>query len=202
MTELPVWVWIVSAIGVIAAGIGLAYLIIFLFWKIEKRFFPKAERNKEIIREPIVEEPEESLEPEEEIKIEETFDQEQKVEETVEQPEVIEEEEEIIPVIPEPAYGDKNRLIKFATTLRSDFKHPFNQADMIVCWDIGLANGAEVRDTEGTVMKLRVIEPGTATDSRRIFLVDESGQKTIPILTGKGYLKKEANLDVDNMKIR
>jgi len=43
MIQLPIWLWIVSVLGVIAAGVGLAYLLIFLFWRIEKYFSPTPE---------------------------------------------------------------------------------------------------------------------------------------------------------------
>ena len=49
MIQLPIWLWIVSVLGVIAAGVGLAYLLIFLFWRIEKYFSPAPEPEEEKI---------------------------------------------------------------------------------------------------------------------------------------------------------
>ena len=208
MTELPIWVWVVSGLGVIAAGIGLAYLIIFLFWKIENRFFPKPERRRDIFEEWNLEEKEEEISENnilEEVKVEET------TEEPEEEPtpereniEIAEEEnkEEIAPVFIEPSYDESHRLIKFAITLRPRFNHSFQRANTIVCWDIGMENGTEVRDTEGNIMTLRIIEPRSEVESRRIFLVDESKQRAISVITVKEYLRREANLDIDKMKIQ
>lgn len=49
MIQLPIWLWIVSVLGVIAAGVGLAYLLIYLFWRIEKYFSPTPEPEEEKI---------------------------------------------------------------------------------------------------------------------------------------------------------
>ncbi len=55
--QFPIWVWVVSVVGVIAAGIGLGYLIIYLFWRIERYFSPKVAVPKKVEPEIKVEEP-------------------------------------------------------------------------------------------------------------------------------------------------
>lgn len=177
MIQLPIWLWVVSVLGVIAAGIGLGYLIIFLFWKIEKHFRPQ----------PV---------------IPKYFKEEVKVEESIKQPEPVKEpvlEKEMFPVMVEPISGEKNRLIKFTTILHHKFNHPFHEANTIVCWNIDLKNGDEIRDAEDKVMKLRVIEPQNESEHTRYILVDESGQQQISIIHGKDYVKRETNLDFDKM---
>lgn len=57
MTQFPVWVWVISAVGVIATGIGLGYLLIYLFWRAERYFFPEVAVPKKIEPEIKVEEP-------------------------------------------------------------------------------------------------------------------------------------------------
>ena len=86
MVQLPIWVWAVSVVGVIAAGIGLGYLLIYLFWRAERYFFPEVAVPKDI-----------------EPKI--------KVEEPVTQPLPV--EEEIVPIMTEAISSERNRLVKF-----------------------------------------------------------------------------------------
>jgi hypothetical protein len=62
MVQFPIWVWILWVVGVIAAGVGLGYLIIFLFWRIERKFFPEVAVPKHI--EPEVKKVEEPVERE------------------------------------------------------------------------------------------------------------------------------------------
>ena len=154
---IPIWVWVVSVVGVIAAGIGLGYLIIYLFWRIERYFFPEIAVPKKI---------------EPEIKVEE----------------------------PVPVPSERNRLVKFTYILKSKFSHPFEKANTIVCWDLALENRDEVRDALGEQMKLRVIKPKSETERIRYTLMDESGHRTIQVILGKEYLKRETNLDFDKMK--
>ena len=157
MTQFPVWVWVVSVVGVIATGIGLGYLIIYLFWRIERYFSPKVAVPKKIGPETKVEEP-----------------------------------------VPVPSEG--NRLVKFTCILKSKFSHPFEKANTIVCWDLALKNGDEVRDALGEQMKLQVIKPKSETERIRYILMDKSGHRTIQVILGKEYLKRETNLDFDKMK--
>jgi len=197
MPELPIWVWVLWVLGVFAAGIGLGYLIIFLFWKIERYIFPYPEPpiRKNFKAALKVKDPIPQPEPQEAPILEK---------ETVK---IVNEEvkEEIAPVPDEPIRNEKTdsseeiRLIKFATILRSRFNHPFREADRIICWDIALQNGDEVSDTEGKVMKLRVIEPQSKAERKQYILSDESGQQTISLIHGKDYIKKETTLDFDKL---
>ena len=196
MIENPIWVWVVSILGVIAAGIGLGYLIIFLFWKIEQYFssppaVSTAVHEEEQVEEPAVitepyEEPAENLEPAA------TLSQNEVQKETKEEP---------IPVMSESISDEENRFIKFTTVLHARFNHPFAQVNTIVCWDIGLENGDEVRDSGGNVMKFRVIESPSEPKATRSLLVDETEQKTIRVISVKEYMKRESNIDVDKMKL-
>lgn len=189
MMQYPVWVWVVAIIGVIAAGVGLGYLIIYLFWKLEKYFAPKLETPANVGIEEILEEPSEPQEAVEEPIVEE---------ESLESMdgEII---EEITPMPIEAEHGEGNRLVKFSTVLRSAFQHPFQTADTIVCWDIALEDGAQVLDSEGNVMKFRVVKSQAEAERTRYFLVDEGGQHTIEVIHGKDYLKRETNLDFDTI---
>jgi hypothetical protein len=198
MTEYPIWVWVIGVLGTIAAGIGLGYLIIFLFWKIEKYFSPpvvvkekiQPEQNLEEEPEEILEQPEVTEEPageEENIEI-----MEQKEEE---------EEEEVHPVAAGMPPGEQGRMIKFATVLRSSFNYPFQKTNRIVCWDIALENGAEVRDSEGNIMTFRVIQPQSEGERIRYFLTDETGEPRITVINGKEYVSAETKIDFDKMKI-
>ncbi|MFC1965029.1 hypothetical protein ACFLWG_03405 [Chloroflexota bacterium] len=191
MIQIPVWLWVVSVLGVIAAGIGLGYLIIFLFWRIEKYFYPRPVVRSDIQAEMKVEEPLEQPEPEEEPVLEK------------ESIEVVDEEvkKEMASIMVAPISGEKNSLIKFTTILQSKFNHPFHKANTIVCWDIALKNGDEVQDTEGKVMKLQVIKPPNESEHARCILVDESGHKKISIIPAKEYIKRETTLDFDKVKI-
>ncbi len=158
MIQLPIWLWIVSVLGVIAAGIGLAYIIIFLFWRIEKYFSP-------------------TLEPEEEIIVEE------------DSPVIIEQKIE-----EKPSAG--NRFIRFADVLHSQFNHSFKTVTTIVCWDIALKHGEEVRDKNGNQMKLQVIKPKKPTERTRYLLVDKTGHQMISVVLGREYIKQETKLDL------
>ena len=173
MTQFPIWVWVVSAVGVIATGIGLGYLLIYLFWRVERYFFPEVAVPKKI--EPEI-----------------------KVEETVEQPVTI--EEEMVPIIKDAISSERNRLVKFTYILKSKFSHPFEKANTIVCWDLALENGDEVRDALGEQMELQVIKPKSEPERIRYTLMDKSGHRTIQVILGKEYLKRETNLDFDKMK--
>jgi len=171
--QFPIWVWVVLVVGVIAAGIGLGYLLIYLFWRVERYFFPEVDVPKDI-------------EPE------------TKAEEPVAQPVPV--EEEIVPIMREATSSERNRLVKFNYILNSKFNHPFEKADTIVCWDLALENGDEVRDAEGKRMKLRVIKPKSESERVRYTLMDKSGHHTISVILGKEYLKRETNLDFDKIK--
>jgi len=155
--QFPIWVWVVSVVGVIAAGIGLGYLLIYLFWRVERYFFPEVAVPKKV---------------EPEIKVEE----------------------------PVPVPSGRNRLVKFTYILNSQFNHPFEKANTIVCWDLALENGDEVRDALGEQMKLQVIKPKSETERIRYTLMDKSGHRTIQVILGKEYLKRETNLDFDKIK--
>lgn len=186
MMEYPIWVWVAGVIGTIAAGIGLGYLIIFLFWKIEKYFSPPV-----IIREESQPEDEPEEEPEEVI--EEPADEEEKIE-------IMEQEEEKVPatttvVLP----NERNRMIKFATVLRSSFNSPFQKTSRIVCWDITLENGEEVRDSEGNIMTFRVIQPQGEGERAQYVLTDEAGEPGIPVINGKEYISAETKIDLSKI---
>ena len=155
--QFPIWIWVVSVVGVIAAGIGLGYLLIYLFWRVERYFFPEVAVPKKV---------------EPEIKVEE----------------------------PVPVPSGRNRLVKFTYILNSQFNHPFEKANTIVCWDLALENGDEVRDALGEQMKLQVIKPKSETERIRYTLMDKSGHRTIQVILGKEYLKRETNLDFDKIK--
>jgi hypothetical protein len=188
MTEFPVWVWVVGVIGTIAAGIGLGYLIIFLFWKIEKYFSPPPPAP--VIVQPEVKEEEPPEEPVEEP---------EPVEEEIIEPMDQQIEEEVIPVMAEETTGEKGRSIKFATVLHSRFNHSFRNINTIVCWEVSLEDGEEVVDREGKSMKLQVVKPHTEAEKTRYLLIDESGQKTISVVHGKEYVKKETKVDIDRI---
>jgi len=168
--QFPIWIWVVSVVGVIAAGIGLGYFLIYLFWRIERYFFPEAVVPKKV---------------EPEIKVEEP----------------VSVEEEVVTIIKDAIPSGRNRLVKFTYILNSQFNHPFEKADTIVCWDLALENGDEVRDAEGKQMNLQVIKPKSEAERMRYILTDKSGHHTISVILGKEYLKQESNLDLDKMKI-
>jgi hypothetical protein len=189
--QFPIWVWVVGTVGVITAGIGLGYLIIYLFWRIERYFTPKLAARKDIQLEEKIEKPAEEPEPVIEEKLED---------ESVEPP-VQEVEEELTPVITGTIPSEQNRLVKFATVLNSKFNHPFTKANIIICWDIALEDGDEVWDAEGKQMNLRIIKPQSEIENQRYILMDETGQHTISIILGKEYLKRETKLDFDKIRM-
>ena len=157
--QFPIWVWIVSALGVIATGVGLGYLLIYLFWRLEKYFSPKEEK--------IIEE---------------------------ESPVIIDQEiEEKLP--------RGNRLIRFADVLHSQFNHSLKTVTTIVCWDIALKHGEEVRDTKGNQMKLQVIKPKNPTERTRYLLVDKTGHQMISVVLGREYIKQEVKFNLDKVKM-
>jgi len=156
--QFPIWIWVVSVVGVIASGIGLGYLLIYLFWRVERYFFPEVAVPKKV---------------EPEIKVEE----------------------------PVPVPSERNRLVKFTYILNSQFNHPFEKADTIICWDLALKNGDEVRDAEGKQMKLQVIKPKSEAERVRYTLADKPGHHTVSVIPAKEYLERETNLDLDKMKI-
>ncbi len=163
MIQLPIWLWIVSVLGVIAAGVGLAYIIIFIFWKIAKYLSPPPEPMEEkIIKE--------------------------------ESPVIIEHEIEEQP-------SAESRFIRFADVLHSQFNHSFKPVTTIVCWDIALKHGEEVRDAKGNQMKLQVIKPKNPTERTRYFLVDNTGDKMISVVLGREYIKQEIKFDLDMVKM-
>lgn len=175
MVQFPIWVWFLWVVGVIAAGVGLGYLIIFLFWKIERKFFPEVAVPKHI---------------EPEVK---------KVEEPVAQPVPV--EREIAPTMEEALSPEQNRLVRFTDVLHSKFNHPFKTVNAIACWDLALKDGDEVRDTEGKEMKLQVIKPKSEAERTRYILVDKAGHHTISVIPGKEHIKRETKLDFDKMSI-
>ncbi|MFC1951519.1 hypothetical protein ACFLYI_00560 [Chloroflexota bacterium] len=171
MIQLPIWVWVVSVLGVIAAGVGLGYLLIYLFWRIERYFNPSV-----AVRE------NQPPEAKEEMIIREDG------------PVIVAQEiEEIIP--------RGNRLIRFADVLHSQFNHSFKAVTTIVCWDIGLKHGEKVRDTKGNQMKLQIIEPKNPTERTRYLLIDKTGHQTISVVPGREYIKQETKFDLDKVKM-
>ncbi len=150
--QFPIWIWAVSVVGVIAAGIGLGYLIIYLFWRIERYFSPKAAIPKKV--EPV-------------IKVEE----------------------------PAPIPSERNRLVKFTYILNSQFNHPFEKADTIICWDLALKNGDKVWDAGGKQMKLQVTRLKGETERVRYTLADKSGHHTVSVIPAKEYLERETKLN-------
>ena len=158
--QFPIWIWVVSVVGVIATGIGLGYLLIYLFWRIERYFFPEVAVPKKV---------------EPEIKVEE----------------------------PVPVPSERNRLVKFTYILNSQFNHPFEKADTIICWDLALKNGDEVRDAGGKQMKLQMTRLKGETERVRYTLADKSGHHTVSVIPAKEYLERETKLNFDKaMMIR
>ena len=174
MMQLTVWVWVLSVVGAFAAGIGLGYLLIYLFWRTESDFFPEAGVPKYI--EPEI-----------------------KVEEPVAQPVPV--EGKIAPIMKEALSSEQNRFVKFTDVLHSKFNHPFRTANTIACWDLALKNGDKVRDAEGKEMKLQVIKPKSEAERTRYILVDKAGHHTVSVILGKEYIKRETKLDFDKMKM-
>lgn len=172
MLDFPIWVWVVTVPGVIAAGIGLGYLLIYLFWRIERYIFP----------EPVVPE---IVEPE------------IKVKEPPPPPPV---EEEVVAIIKDAIPSGGNR-IKLAYTLGSHFNHPFNIADTIICWNLTLGHGDEVRDTEGKQMKMQVSRVKGETERIQYILTDKSGHHTVSVIPAKKYLEQKTGLKLDKVTI-
>ena len=152
--QFPIWIWVASVVGVIAAGIGLGYLLIYLFWRIERYFFPEVAVPKKV---------------EPEIKVEE----------------------------PVPVPSERNRLVKFTYILNSQFNHPFEKADTIICWNLALKNGDEVWDAGGKQMKLQVTRLKGETERVRYTLADKSGHHTVSVIPAKEYLERETKLNFD-----
>ncbi len=193
--ELPVWGWVVYALAIIGIGIGLGYLIIFLFWKIEERFRQPAPVQPEVL--PAVLKPVEIAGGESPVNLEVRPAVE---EETPE--EMVEEiyEEEPVPAMLESSLTDEEkRFIKFTTVLHARFNHSFSGINTIACWDIGLEDGDEVRDPQGTKLIFRAIGSPAPSGAYRYWLVDESGNATISVVSAKQYIKNEANIDVDRI---
>jgi hypothetical protein len=93
--------------------------------------------------------------------------------------------------------------VKFTYILNSQFNHPFEKADAIVCWDVALKNGDEVRDAGGKQMKLQMTRLKGETERVRYTLADESGRHTVSIIPAKEYLERETKLNFDKaMMIR
>ncbi len=205
---MPVWGWILSALGTIAAGIGLGYLIIFLFWKIEKILGPLPVIRKEIPQ-PVAEVTLAEEEIKEEVPVEEEtviIEEEIPVQEEIpvreeEVPEVKEESMgEATPIMDELRTGKDAKSIKFATVLTKKFNHPFRTVTAIVCWDVAVENGDAIYDTEGQVRTFRVAVGQDGEAIQRYFLVDEDLQNVISVVSGKNYIKQETTLDVDKMR--
>jgi hypothetical protein len=190
MMELPVWVWVVSALGVIAVGVGLGYLIIFLFWKIEQLLGPPVPPAPPPPPEEQVEEPEPMEEPEPEP-------EEEPLPETADEPT----EEELAPVMLASMSDEDRKYVKFTTVLHARFKHPFAGVRIIACWEIGLEEGDEIRDADGNVLVFRVTPPDEEDRSPRYFLADEAGKAHISVISGKEYIRQETQLDVDKIRL-
>lgn len=168
MMQFPIWIWVVSVVGVIAVGTGLGYLLIYLFWRIERFFFPEVATPRKI---------------EPEIKVEEP----------------VSVEEEMPTIIKDSIPSGRNRLVKFTYILNPQFNHPFEKADTIICWDLALKNGDEVRDAGGKQMKLQVTRPKGETERVRYTLADKSGHHTVSVILAKEYLKRETKLNFDKV---
>ncbi len=170
--QFPIWIWVVSIVGVIATGIGLGYFLIYLFWRVERYFFPEVVVPKKV---------------EPEIKVEEP----------------VPVEEKVVTMIKDAIPSERNRLVKFTYILNSQFNHPFEKADTIICWDLALKNGDEVRDAGGKQMKLQMTRLKGETERVRYTLADKSGHHTVSVIPAKEYLERETKLDFDKaMMIR
>ncbi|MBN2239683.1 MAG: hypothetical protein JW712_07905 [Dehalococcoidales bacterium] len=209
--ELPVWGWVLVGLGVIAAGIVVAYIIIFFFWKIAKASFSppivmaatKPEVKEEEIKkeEPVTDETERNdIEAvDENIYEEETPEiiEEPPAEEispVIEQPPVIEE-----PSIVHPSTGTGKKMIRFTMNLGSGFGYPFDEVSSIICWNTSLRNGDAVRDPNGNIMKLRITEPENKEGQQSAILTDELEGKQVPVVIGRKYLKEKTSLDLDKI---
>jgi hypothetical protein len=166
--QLTIWGWVVLVAGVIAAGIGLGYLLIYLFWRVERYFFPEVAVPKKV---------------EPEIKVEEP----------------VPVEEELVTIIKDSTPSARNRLVKFTYILNSQFNHPFEKADTIICWDLALKNGDEVRDAGAKQMKLQMTRPKGETERVRYTLADVSGHHTVSVIPAKEYLERETKLNFDKL---
>jgi hypothetical protein len=112
-------------------------------------------------------------------------------------------EEEVVTIIKDAIPSGRNRLVKFTYILNSQFNHPFEKADAIVCWDVALKNGDEVRDADGKQMNLQMTRLKGETERVRYTLADKSGHHTVSVIPAKEYLERETKLNFDKaMMIR
>ena len=173
--EVSVWVWVAGVLGVIVVGIGLGYLIYYLFWgngRYSSKLTGVGVKMKSISPQiPVDKEIESGSAPV----------LEQLVEEDIEGVEHEVSAEQTIPV-------------RFAYTLDSKFNHPFERVGTIVCVNNALADGDEVRDTEDRAMKFCVIAPQGETDCTQYVLVEEGGQYRIPVIVLKAYVQEKVKL--------
>ncbi len=196
--QFPIWVWFALVVGVIAAGIGLGYLIIYLFWRIERYFSPAVAVHKKVepeikVEEPVVDEMESSFTPEI------TIPQKAEPDIQVEEPAAV--EEELVTNIKDAGLSERNRLIKFTYILNSQFNKLFEEADTIICWDLSLRNGDEVWDVGGKQMKMQVNRIQSKTERVKYTLADESGHHTISVIPAKEYLERETKLNFDKLRV-
>ena len=172
MLDFPIWVWVVTVLGVIATGIGLGYLLIYLFWRIQQYFFP----------EPVVPK---TVEPDIEVK------------ESPPSPPV---EEEVVTIIKD-AIPTRGNRIKLAYTLGGHFNRPFDMVDIIICWNLALGHGDEIRDTEGKKMKMQVSRFKDEPERLQHILTDKSGQHMVSVIPAKKYLEQKTGLKLDKSAI-
>ena len=196
--QFPIWIWVVLVVGVIAAGIGLGYLIIYLFWRIERYFSPKITVPQKVeseieVEEPVPNEIKSDFSPEVAVL--------EKVESEIKIGESMQDAEDMFTDIKDAIPSKRNRLIKFTYILNSQFNRPFEKVDTIICWDITLKHGDEVRDSVGKQMKLHINRLEGEMERVRYTIADKSGHHIISVIPAKEYLERETRLNPDKLRM-
>jgi hypothetical protein len=195
--ELPIWGWILGVVGVIGAGIGLGYLIIWLFWKTLGSYFVPVRTQPQA---PPVIELENSGQAELAGQTEAFPEPEDHTDLNLEKAEIMVEQmenEKPAETLPDVTPEVDRQSIKFAVNLKSGFQHSFKETGTIVCWNMDIHEGEAVRDKDGLVLKLHCAQ--TETGSPVYTLQDEFGHAVVRVFSLKNYLKKETGLDIDRV---
>jgi hypothetical protein len=169
-----------------------------LVWRIERLFSPKVTVPQKVeseieVEEPVPDEIERDFSPEVAVL--------EKVESEIKIGKPMLDAEEMFTDIRESIPSKRNRLIKFTYILNSQFNHPFEKADTIICWDINLKHGDEVRDAVGKQMKLNINRLEGEMERVRYTIADKSRHHIISVIPAKKYLERESGLNSDKVRM-
>lgn len=91
--------------------------------------------------------------------------------------------------------NSKLYYVEFKNILEQNFNHSFANLYSIVCWDINLKNGDEIKDLAGEKRILKIIPPEDDNGYTKYYLDNSRSERKIEVFVLKSYLNDKLGIE-------